>query len=170
MYPDYCRWRRVHCVPSRMYSRPSAGPGSGLEESWYLQPVYIFWFNAQIQVSRLSKVASSLESTVSLHQTLHHPNIASLYSVTSVSSADYHVLEFCSEGNLSDLLSSRNPSILSEAELRRVIKGVGSALAYLKEERVIHRNVCPSTILFAEDLKPVSDNTFHNLTCLCIWP
>ena len=105
-------------------------------------------------------------SATSLHQTLHHPNIVSLYSITSALSSDYHVLEFCSEGNLSDVLSSRNPSILSEAELRRVLKGVGSALAYLKEERVLHRNVCPSTIFLAEDLKPVSDKfiiIFHNL-------
>lgn len=143
---------QVVCTRGRLRGRVLA-----LKKVGVFNPCISSGLNAQIQVSRLSKVASSLEPTVSLHQTLHHPNIASLYSVTSVSSADYHVLEFCSEGNLSDLLSSRNPSILSEAELRRVIKGVGSALAYLKEERVIHRNVCPSTILFAEDLKPVSD-------------
>ncbi|KAF8809558.1 kinase-like protein [Phlegmacium glaucopus] len=106
------------------------------------------------KVSRLNKVLSSSIPAASLHQTLHHPNIVSLYSISSALSSDYHVLEFCSEGNLSDLLSSRNPSILSEAELRRVLKGVGSALVYLKEEQVIHRNVCPSTILFAEDMKP----------------
>ena len=102
---------------------------------------------------------SSSVSAASLHQTLHHPNVASLYSITSALSSDYHVLEFCSEGNLSDLLSSRNPSILSETDLRRVLKGIGSALIYLKEEGVIHRNVCPSTIFFAQDLKPVSDKS-----------
>lgn len=105
----------------------------------------------------MSKVLSSSVSAASLHQTLHHPNIVSLYSISSAPSSDYHVLEFCSEGTLFDLLSSRNPSILSEAELRRVLKGVGSALVYLREERVIHRNVSPSAILFAEDMKPVSD-------------
>lgn len=141
-----------------MYSRPPTRPDSSLEESWYRQTrVYVFCINVQKQVSRSSKPKSSSVSAASLHQTLHHPNIVSLYSITSALSSDYHVLEFCSEGNLSDLLSSRNPSILSESELRRVLKGVGNALVYLKEERVVHRNVCPSTIFLAEDLKPVSD-------------
>ncbi|KAF8964438.1 kinase-like domain-containing protein [Flammula alnicola] len=91
---------------------------------------------------------------VSLHQSLCHPNIAALHFVVSSSNIDYHILELCPEGNLRDLLSSRNPPVLSENELRLITKGIASALAYLKEGRVIHRNICSSNVLLAEGFKP----------------
>lgn len=70
-------------------------------------------------------------TSATLHQALHHPNIVALYSVFSISAALYHALELCPGGNLHDFLSSRDPPILPEADIRRLLKGMANALFYL---------------------------------------
>jgi serine/threonine protein kinase len=101
--------------------------------------------------------SANIIPSVSLHRAICHPNIVALHSAIDLSSAPHfaywHVLEFCSGGNLSDLLRSQD---LSEPELRLVTKGITSALIFLKEERIIHRNIDSTNILLGQGCKPVS--------------
>ncbi|KAI8972190.1 kinase-like domain-containing protein [Trametes punicea] len=91
----------------------------------------------------------------SLHSTLCHPSIISLIYSFTAAAGDYHVLELCREGSLADLLCARDPKILGEGEIRSVARALIDALAYLKKELVLHRDVNPSNILIADDRRVV---------------
>lgn len=76
----------------------------------------------------------------------------------STKTDDYHVLEFCSQGTLQSLISSRHRSVLSENELRGTIKCLVEALLYLRKELVLHRDIKPSNVLIAENGRVVSSS------------
>lgn len=103
-----------------------------------------------------SAPAPHLSSSTSLHQALHHPTILSLLSAFSTTTTDYHVLELCSRDTLSNYLVTCNPPVLSECELRGVLKSLTEALLYLRKERVIHRDIKTSNILLTDDYRVVS--------------
>ncbi|KAH9936352.1 uncharacterized protein B0H18DRAFT_1113755 [Fomitopsis serialis] len=92
------------------------------------------------------------ESTA-LHQTLHHPGIVTLFSEFSTPSDKYQVLEYCPRGSLSSLLRSRCPSVLSEEELRGIVKSLVHALTYLRKQRVLHGDINPDNTLLTDDLR-----------------
>ncbi|KZT12112.1 uncharacterized protein LAESUDRAFT_691279 [Laetiporus sulphureus 93-53] len=89
-------------------------------------------------------------SAAALHQALHHPSIVSLFSSFSNSRGLYHVLELCRMGSLSEFLQSRHPPILSEDELRGVLKNIVDALIYLRSEHILHRGITTSNIQLSE--------------------
>jgi serine/threonine protein kinase len=65
-------------------------------------------------------------------------------------------MELCSRGTLSAFLSSRNNPVLSENELRGVIKSLVDALIYLRKELVLHRDIKAANILLMDDFRVVS--------------
>ncbi|TFK40572.1 kinase-like domain-containing protein [Crucibulum laeve] len=88
-----------------------------------------------------------------IHQSLHHPNIVSLYSAFLDHCSLCLVLELCPSGNLLDHLTSRKPPTFSERELRCILKGLVDALIYLRKELVLHRKIDLSHILLTENYK-----------------
>ncbi|KAK7018827.1 kinase-like domain-containing protein, partial [Favolaschia claudopus] len=84
----------------------------------------------------------------SIHLSLSHPSITSLFSCFFTPSAHFQVLELCSGGSLSDHLAGKS---LSEDRLRGVLKSLLEALVYLKKQGVIHRNIKPSNVLLTSD-------------------
>ncbi|OCH91233.1 kinase-like protein [Obba rivulosa] len=92
-----------------------------------------------------------LASSTALHQALHHPCIVSLLSSFATPSGNYRVLEYCPGGTLSDFLRTRTPTVLTEDELRGVVKSLVDALVYLRKEHVLHRDINPGNILLAHD-------------------
>ncbi|KAF4590891.1 hypothetical protein EYR40_009488 [Pleurotus pulmonarius] len=83
-----------------------------------------------------------------IHAEMHHPSIVTLFSVFRTPFARYQVLEYCAEGSLETLMPHVGNDLLFE-----VAGGIASALAYLHEELVLHRNVCPGAILITHDKK-----------------
>ena len=69
----------------------------------------------------------------------------------------YQILELCINGDLETLLASRQPPALEEDALRGVVRGLLDALMYLRRERVIHRNIKPSSVLLSETFRVVCD-------------
>lgn len=111
--------------------------------------------------------AADNSSALSIHHTLHHPNIVSLFSSFNSPAGEFYVLELCSAGTLQDLLSTRQAPILTEDELRGVVKSIGDALMYLRKELVVHRDIKPSNILLTGDYgvvcpKPLFSKRFNN--------
>lgn len=94
-------------------------------------------------------------TTHALQHTLHHPSIISLFSEFSTPLDRYQVLELCPKGSLATFLHSRRPSVLSEDELRVVVKGVVNALTYLQTQQILHNSLSPDHILLTQDLSPV---------------
>lgn len=102
----------------------------------------------------LRKITSSSPSfKASLHQSLSHPCIVSLFSTFTTPSAQFHLLELCSGGTLAHCLQD-NP--LTEAHLRGVLKSLVEALIYLKKQGIVHRNIRPSNVLLTSDRRVVS--------------
>ena len=65
-------------------------------------------------------------------------------------------MELCHIGSLQDYLLSREPSILSEEELRGVARTLVDALSYIHKQRVLHRDIKPSNVLITQDYRLVS--------------
>ena len=94
-------------------------------------------------------------TTTVLHHALHHPSIVSLFSEFSTPLDSYQVLELCPRGSLAAILNSSSPSVLSEDELRVIVKGLVDALMYMRKQLILHGNLSPDHILLTEDLRPV---------------
>lgn len=109
-----------------------------------------------LQVSLSIVALESLTDSSTLHQSLYHPSIVSLHSFFSTPSAHYHVLEYCSRGTIQDVLLSRSPPVLTEPEIRGILRGVVSALVYLRNECILHRDLKPGNVLINEDSRVVS--------------
>lgn len=109
-----------------------------------------------IQITERSNLHSSDNIQAALHNSLYHPSVVSLLGTFSTSSAQYHALELCPNGTLHDLLSSRHPPVLSEAELRGVLKSLVGAFVYLHKRHIIYGNIRLSKILLSEDYRVVS--------------
>ncbi|GLB38488.1 putative serine threonine-protein kinase PLK4 [Lyophyllum shimeji] len=126
--------------------------------------------NRQLALKKILVPASSstsaknrLNTTTSLHQALHHPNIVSLLSAFFTTRETFHVLELCAIGNLSQFLRSRSPQTLAESELRGVTKSLADGLTYLRKELVIHGDINPSNILLTSDYGVKLSNFKHSV-------
>ncbi|PWV07817.1 putative protein kinase [Trypanosoma cruzi] len=67
------------------------------------------------------------------------------------------VLEYADGGNLQTLLDTRTQHRVSEEEARRILRPLLSALAFLHERDIIHRDVKPDNILFKAQAVKLAD-------------
>lgn len=79
---------------------------------------------------------------------LEHPNIIPIYRVGTSGSVSYFVMKYLRGRSLSDVLTERR--VLPLPELRRLLREVGSALAYAAKQSVVHRDVKPDNIMLDE--------------------
>ncbi|KZP33580.1 kinase-like protein [Athelia psychrophila] len=91
------------------------------------------------------------DALTTLHLSLHHPAIVSMFSAFLARCASYEVMELCPRGSLFGLLNSRYDHCLSEPEIRGALKSLVDALMYLRNERVLHRDIKPENVLITED-------------------
>jgi len=81
---------------------------------------------------------------------LHHPNIARTFEVTTVEGEPCLVQEFIHGLNL-DLLSARLSSAMPVPIACLIVKEVAEALAYAHEHGILHRDVAPPNIMVGFD-------------------
>lgn len=79
---------------------------------------------------------------------LEHPNIAPIYDYAEHEKRPYLVMKFI-EGDTLKARLDRGP--LSSEETLKIVKAVGSALAYAHKQGVLHRDIKPSNVLVAAD-------------------
>jgi len=79
---------------------------------------------------------------------LRHPNLAQIHAVVD-GGALRLVFEYVSGRPLDAVLRERGR--LEPAEARRVLEGVGAALAYAHENKVVHRDLKPANVMIADD-------------------
>ncbi|XP_044756566.1 ribosomal protein S6 kinase 2 beta isoform X2 [Coccinella septempunctata] len=85
----------------------------------------------------------------------HHPGIVSLKTVFEDAGKVYMVLQLLRGGNLLDYMMKRR--FLQEIEAAAILRYLVNAVAYLHENGVVHRDLKPTNILFAnEDCTPES--------------
>jgi hypothetical protein len=80
---------------------------------------------------------------------LPHPNIVTIHDVLTRGTLRVIVMEYLGGGNLGDHLEG---GALAPDEVLRVGEAVAAGLAYAHAHEVVHRNVKPSNVLFAQEV------------------
>ncbi|KAK9370908.1 hypothetical protein V1509DRAFT_651121 [Lipomyces kononenkoae] len=112
------------------------------------------------------KLLENLESEIKILKTLSHPHIVALMDCQHSSSYIHLVMEYCSLGDLSYFIKKRDklsniPLVasmvakfpnppgggLNEVVVRHFLKQLASALAFLRDRNLIHRDVKPQNLL-----------------------
>ena len=132
------------------------------------------------------KLKSALYDEINILKGLHHPHIVALYDCLEGTSHIHLVMEYCLWGDLSIFLRRReavarqndladifkkypNPKAagLNEVIVRHFLQQLASALHFLREKSLVHRDIKPQNLLInptiqhLEKLDP--DNTKHGL-------
>ena len=79
---------------------------------------------------------------------LRNHHIITIYDVFEENGTAYYVMEYLSEGSLSDRIPSGG---LPESEAVGYIRQVAEALAYIHQHNILHLDVKPSNILFRKE-------------------
>lgn len=91
----------------------------------------------------------SLRSEVNIYLTMEHPHIATLLAVYESTDSLSLVMELCSGGELHDRLSKK--SRFTEEEARRAAHQMCTAIAYLHQLGVVHRDLKLENWLYSNE-------------------
>ncbi|KAJ5669179.1 Serine/threonine-protein kinase atg1 [Penicillium macrosclerotiorum] len=122
-----------------------------------------------VNLSKLNKkLKDNLSSEIDILKCLHHPHIVALIDCHESTSHIHLVMEFCALGDLSQFIKKRqylgnhpetqemvakypNPDHkiagLNEVIVRHFLKQLASALHFLRERNLIHRDIKPQNLL-----------------------
>jgi len=95
-----------------------------------------------------SYAVATFRREVELLASLKHPNVAALLDHGEQPGAHWFVMERCDGGSLAERCEARGA--LSDAEAESVMEGVLAGLAYTHARGVVHRDVKPGNVLFAD--------------------
>lgn len=96
-------------------------------------------------------VVEAFEREAALMQSLDHPNVVRVFSLTEVDGRPAIVMELCGE-ELPDRLAVRER--FSEEEAVAIMAPVLEALASVHDRGIVHRDVKPQNVVFADDDVP----------------
>lgn len=82
---------------------------------------------------------------------MSHPNIVTVYDVGNAGGRMYIVMEYIEGRSLDVILNQRQGKGLPLAEVVRLAKQIGEALAYAHERKVIHRDLKPGNVMVLPD-------------------
>ncbi|XP_063051067.1 serine/threonine-protein kinase PLK2b [Engraulis encrasicolus] len=80
-----------------------------------------------------------IDKEIELHKALHHKNIVHFYHHFEDKDNIYILLEYCSRRSLAHILKARK--VLTEPEVRYYLKQIVSALKYLHDQEILHRDL-----------------------------
>ncbi len=96
-----------------------------------------------------SKMIEEFKSEISIMHKLHHPNIVLFMGAVSKPENLCIVTQYCSNGSLYDILHNKEIKH-SLSEILNIGKGVAMGMAYLHENKIIHRDLKTSSVLMDE--------------------
>ncbi|KAE9416319.1 hypothetical protein Angca_002442, partial [Angiostrongylus cantonensis] len=95
---------------------------------------------------------SKMHREINLHRlSVCHPNIVRLFGSFQDSHYFFLVMELCREQTLLTLINQNKCGYLSECESRGYMVGILSAVRYLLEKNILHRDLKPGNILIGSD-------------------
>lgn len=97
------------------------------------------------------KAIEKMKSEIAIQASLNHPNIVRSYAAFEDASNHYIVTELCPGHSVRDLV--KKSGHLSENEAAKIMKDVLEGLAYLHDNRVIHRDLKLENFLIGKDGK-----------------
>jgi len=99
----------------------------------------------------------NLDMEISILRTYRHPNIVCLKEVQKTDQHFFLILEFCSGGDVQQLIRSRKAGRLSEKLARRLMRDLSAGLDFLYQRHLIHRDIKPQNLLLTGPL-PLDEN------------
>ncbi|KAM4826704.1 sperm motility kinase 2B-like [Thomomys bottae] len=104
--------------------------------------------DSEVAVKMLEKEGhlSMVENEVDIIKNLHHPHVIRMYQVIQGEKYTHLVLEMATQGNLLAWLADLGRRLF-EDEARRFLKQIVSAVVYLHQNRIAHRDLKPDNIL-----------------------
>lgn len=103
----------------------------------------------EIDISQLSpKRIEDLHIEMNILSQLSHENIVRLYAVYMQNEKIYMVMEYLRGGELLQAICKRE--FYSEGDARQLLKQIASALHYIHQREVIHRDVKPENLILAD--------------------
>jgi len=106
----------------------------------------------QVAVKKVNKEKAGsnrvklLEQEVTLLKEVYHENIIELFAVYETNAALFMIFDFC-EKELGVYIKSQNNKVLSEADNRKLLLQLSSALKYLHANSIAHRDLKMENIL-----------------------
>ena len=94
-----------------------------------------------------------LYSEISILRGLKHPNIVDLIDVFDLDNRSCFVMEYCSGGELKELVQNKGP--LSEKEVYRIIIQIVDAIRYCHNNSIVHRDLKLENILFSTQTRRI---------------
>eukprot|EP01084_Bolivina_argentea_P311763 539683_1 len=92
-----------------------------------------------------------LMEEIMILQSLSHKNIIKIIEWFVTESEICVVTEFAEKGELFKIIKKKNNKKLSEFEIKIIAKQLISALQFLHNSRIIHRDIKPQNILLSND-------------------
>ncbi|CAD8066867.1 unnamed protein product [Paramecium sonneborni] len=119
------------------------------------QVVAIKVINFQTLVTPISQ--SLLKNEINIIKQLNHENLMKVYEVFQTRNNIYLICEFCSDGDLANILSSTN---LSKKEIIDIFTQISKGVKALHDQKIIHRDIKPANILRLDGTYKLSDFGF----------
>ncbi len=85
---------------------------------------------------------------------LNHPNIVGVHQVFEDNETAYMVLDFVEGRDLLDTLEDPNHG-LTAPQIKGILQDVLSAVGFIHDQDILHRDISPDNILLDSDLRPV---------------
>ena len=82
---------------------------------------------------------------------LSHPNIIKIYNFYTYENYLYNVMEYAKGGELTQLINSKDE--ITETKIKDIFKQIYSAVKYLHNKNIIHRDLKTNNIVFLDEEK-----------------
>lgn len=116
----------------------------------------------RVDIARLRRGRAQVESEIALLRDLDHPHIVRFIDAVDVGDALCIALEYCADGDLAHLIR-KHPAGLGLERARRLGRQLLSALRYLHERAICHRDLKPQNILVRDGELKLSDFGFSRI-------
>ncbi|EAS03898.3 Serine/Threonine kinase domain protein (macronuclear) [Tetrahymena thermophila SB210] len=90
---------------------------------------------------------TNLKREIEIQSHLMHKHIIECYGYYTTDLKVFIILEYAQKGSLSDLIKLKQLNFLSEQQIAKIIYQLATALSYLRERKVLHRDIKLENIL-----------------------
>ncbi len=104
------------------------------------------------------KLSEFTNNEINILTKINHPNIIKFIEMLRTNNNYYLVYEYCNGGTLAEYIKSKKR--LSEDEAIKIFTQLRSAFELLNKEKILHRDLKPTNILFHNGVVKIADFGF----------